>query len=1114
MPFKVGNLRRKPSRALIGDDEPDSERSNQQPSKLSQRSQTAPWPDTNQRNSTSRKQTISDFFRKTSNHFRTQTANFTASTQGVAARLPRTQRKIKSPPRPSEQQAASKRQSRQIQALDIDDEVLDKLIGPRDKSEGRSGIQSSAFLLKQRMRASSRDKLLDVSTTGSESIEAHVESKGQLLSEQEAVDMFLGAPLFRVEEQRYGVNRPQVMFRGGNVEDSKRYAPDYHNVGHEAFAACTMGLERTRGSEEDNVGDGNTTPPGDGRNGRLFPMEVPTMLSAQGLSPGTTGFDHFLQLAMADSMVHAEKPADFSAKRVLLEEDPEQLGLREMDLEHIIDRLTELDAIYADRRRGANTWNRAKVEEMGEDLFAHFLDPELGTTDAGTGSVKLRTQIEALTKVLVQEGLWWDFSMVEWRIKVGLLLWADSPQDSSELPRERDVLLLQVMLAAELLIRLSDLELSSDNTGDDKDALLSFRKSLPRKLQYDLLLARIFMDNVGLSLSPMISKQANRMSSFSAITFLTAKESHGDTESEFEPCIHPKHQEKQLEGLLDFAQKLGWPHTEHVQGQLSAKLSPAQQNGVSGAKQSGLTPGEPNTSRPISGFSAYATPLSSPLRPGFTPRAHLDTDRTSYFGGLPSSQQTPERRPQGERRGTSASLQLFAARDTAGTDPPLDVFEVGGWLSRSWLSGLVFPGEAASHFLISTLLENSRPAIDTLGDVADLYGGFAYQARSYWSTSSIVGRVLGAVKDSKEVMGWISTSVVPQNQDKGWMAVHVVKPHDQPPTSQARIRDPATVAADSDPLHGLGAKDVREDDFKTPLDGPLVMGNEVRFLGMSLRKRNTSHSEVAENCDQVAVLSFNSPLNNSLPRLDVELRYDVHFVTAYPCHPESKRQRQSTTALKPVSSRTSDQTMLSPASGQTPWRKSDQTMLSPTSGQTPLLSKRTSSIPSTPRTRTLSAPSVPATDSARASTQTSSSPVTLISPRDTEKELPPPPAHPLHVDYRYTVVPAASLLTASPSQPLLSSVVAKANGHRPRAMTSPARKPDQRDPAAAAAGSAQGDDEVVVLDCRGTEDLDLLARTWCAKVGENAVVGKTGLTCLSCCIREARALGIGVVIRI
>ncbi|RMY87930.1 hypothetical protein D0864_06756 [Hortaea werneckii] len=1086
MPFKVGNLRRKPSRALVGDDEPETGRSNQQPVKLPNRSQTAPWPDTSQRNSTSRKQAISDFFRKTSHHLRTQTANFTASTQGAAARLPRAQRRTKTPPKPSEQHAASKRQSRQIQALDIDDEVLDKLMGPRNDNESRSGIQSSAFLLKQRMRASSRENLRNVGTVSSGGMESPVEGNGQLLSEKEVIDMFVGAPLFRVvEEQGHGVNRPQVVFRGGNVEHSKRYASDHRDVGHEAFEACTMGVRRARESDEELVGDGKTNTAGNGRSGALFPMEVPTMLSAQGLLPGTTGFEQFLQLPIADSKVHGEQSANFSPKRVMLEEDPEQLGLREIDLEHIIDRLTELDAIYADRRREADTWNRSKVEEMGEDLFAHFLDSELGTTDAGTGSVTLRTQIEALTKVLVQEGLWWDFSLVKWRLKLGLLLWADAPQDSPELPRERDVLLLQVMLAAELLIRLSDLELASDNTEDDKDALLTSRQRLPRKLKYDLLLARIFMENVSISLKPMRSNKANRMSSFSAVTFLTAKESQGDTEPEFEPFIQPKHPEQQLRGLLDFAEKLKWPHTEHLQGQLSAKLSPARPNGVSDTKQTYLIPSEPNMSRPISGFSAYATPLSSPLRTGFTSRTHLDVEGTSYLGGLPSPQQTPEKRPQGRRRGTSASLQLFAARDTAETDPPLDAFEVGGWLSRSWLSGLVFPGEAASHFLISTLLENSRPAIEALGDEADLYGGFAYEQRSYWSTSSVVGRVLGAVKDSKEVMGWISISIVPQNQEKGWMAVHVAKLHDQSSTGQARIKDTAAIAADSDPLHGVGARNARADDFKTPLDGPLVMGNEVRFLGMSLRKRSTSHSEVAENCDQVAVLSFNSPLNKSLPKLEVELRYDVHFVTAYPCHPESKPQRQSTTALKPTFSRTSDQTMLSPASGQTPWRNSDQTMLSPTSGRTPLLSKRSSSIPSTPRTRTLSAPSVPAADSARASTKTSS-PVTL-SPSDVEKELPPPPAHPLHVDYRHTVIPAASLLTASPSQPLLSSVVAKANGHRPRAMTSPSQKNDQRDPATD--GSAQGEDEVVVLDCRGTEDLDLLARTWCAKVGENAVVG-------------------------
>jgi len=68
-------------------------------------------------------------------------------------------------------------------------------------------------------------------------------------------------------------------------------------------------------------------------------------------------------------------------------------------------------------------------------------------------------------------------------------------------------------------------------------------------------------------------------------------------------------------------------------------------------------------------------------------------------------------------------------------------------------------------------------------------------------------------------------------------------------------------------------------------------------------------------------------------------------------------------------------------------------------------------------------------------------------------------------------------------------------------------------PDATAEAENEEEEEVAVLDCRGKADLELLARAWCAKVGENAIVGKTGRTCLACCIREARGLGVRVLIR-
>lgn len=97
------------------------------------------------------------------------------------------------------------------------------------------------------------------------------------------------------------------------------------------------------------------------------------------------------------------------------------------------------------------------------------------------------------------------------------------------------------------------------------------------------------------------------------------------------------------------------------------------------------------------------------------------------------------------------------------------------------------------------------------------------------------------------------------------------------------------------------------------------------------------------------------------------------------------------------------------------------------------------------------------------------------------------------MDYKYTVVPVATLLSDAPAE------------SRSRALSSPGHRPKLQ---------AMDEDEVVILDCRGTADLELLARAWCAKVGENAIVAKSGRTCLACSVREARALGASVIIRI
>lgn len=826
--------------------------------------------------------------------------------------------------------------------------------------------------------------------------------------------MFEGAPYFNVDRRKNSY-RPQVIFRGGDVEAAKAYGTDYQEPDSDAFTANTLGSHRAKQLHD--------RPPAN-RHEVLSQLivtsdsflEVPNMLSANGSDVGTVGFEHFLQLAIADSLIYPEEPGDL-VKRELLLSAPEELGVREFDLEQIIGRLNELNDLY--RTLGsdvapAGPLNEAKASELGEELFGKVLSAELGTTSAGTGSVSLRTQVEALHQVLNAKDLWHDFSLVEWRIRVGQLLWqVEEAQPETSIPSERDVLLLQITLAAELLVRLKLIKAIPKSgssfppviSESDREAIEGARTN---KVDWDLLLAERFLDNLTISAKLPESGKANRSSFFSAISFVTAREETDD--DTVKPLLYPKHQDQQVSALLAFAEALHWPHTADVKAQLEPKPAPV------------------GTDRPLSTISIYATPLGSP-------RSFGDPgNRTSYFGGLWKQQQQQQSRPGFSRATTAQSMQLLP---TATATNKTDGFDVGGWLSRSWLAGLVLPGEPASHFLISTLLENSLPAIDVLGDSANLYGGFVYKGRTYWSKSCVVGRVLAATEGATECMGWISIPGSAMDEEDGWVNANV-KDFPYAP-AQPRIRDSESVARDSDPLHGTLSAEVQAGDFTTPIDGPPVMGNEVRSHGLSFISSESTF-ELTESAEGLgatstatAHLTFSSPINSKLAKLHVPLTYDIHFISSYPCHP-------------------------TPASA----------------GKTPRPSTATNPVSPTDTT---------AADSARPSDSTLSF----------DKELPPAPAHPLHMDYHHAIVPVATLLSAAPAE------------SRARALSSPGHRPKVQ---------AMDDEEVVILDCRGSADLELLARAWCAKVGENAIVGKTGRTCLSCCVREARGLGVSVVIRV
>lgn len=800
--------------------------------------------------------------------------------------------------------------------------------------------------------------------------------------------MFEGAPCFSVVERTSG-NRPEVIYHGGSASagTAPTYLPDFRPLEHETFSTSTLGKFEPQESEDIPFASQLCIRPRGTVAGDTI-LEVPSMLSANGAEPGTVGFENFLQLPTSDSLTVPDEAMTFNNRSVLLS-DPTELGLRPYELAGLVKRLNAAGELYRNlvsNEATAGELAESHMSGLGESLFGGLLnDEDVATPGEVDKGPSLHDQITALQRILETKDLWHDFSLVEWRIRVGQLLWTEPSLDEvAGLPSqtsERDILFLQVTLASELLLRLKIVEALGTDSSSGENA------SRSRKVQWDLILAERFLTNLSVStLSDTESEPKGvRNSFFSAISFFTADEPHDNSTK---PLLQPKNEDKQIAGLLSFARALSWPHTDDV----LAQLRPA--------------PDAEGNDRPVSMVSIYATPLNSP---GLLNMETAPGTRLSYFGVAGPQQQ--QRRPGMSRTTTTQSIQLRPARNET------DGFNVGGWLSRSWLSGLVMPGEPSSHFLISTLLENSPQAIEALGDNADLYGGFIYGGRTFWSKSSAVGRVLAASADAADCMGWISVPSLPDEQPEGWIETKV----DEFPyqSTLTRINAHGAVARASDPLHNAPASQLRAGDFTLPTDSPPVMGNEVLSQGLSFSTSDADSD--SSNARPVAHLAFSSPINPKLPHISVPLTYDVHFISSYPCYPV------------------------------------------PTNNEAGDLS----------------------------SSQPDANALTLHTTYNLDT--PPPPAHPLHASYRFMTLPVATLLSAG------------AEEQRSRALSLPDQHAEDAD--------GEEDEEVAVLDCRGKADLELLARAWCAKVGENAVVGKVGRTCLACCIREARGLGVRVVIR-
>ncbi|KAG8671470.1 hypothetical protein FPOAC1_004718 [Fusarium poae] len=896
------------------------------------------------------------------------------------------------------------------------------------------------------------------------------------LTESEIEKLFSGAPQYfaRSEGHCSGAPNPSVAFPFDEALEI-RDLTDHVQIEDRAWSGLTAWPHLTRDLNQDAAARAKAV---DSRKAHFFIRcrERPNMLSMQGLEKGTMGFSAALELAVGDALEEEQFGFDSLGKKAhaIVEARERMLSplgyLRRLPETELMDRLRRNSELYR-----VNDLRKKTSVQTYQDLFHSFMRPCNSVVDK-RDHYSLANQINALIKCLGTANVWFDFTHVEWRIRLGQILWGSEDNDeledtssihgtanANERAEEKYWLFMQILVATELLIRL-DAITEGEEYGVEAFRpidVVHFERAATPMVKWSLHLARSWLDNIEIEKveeqpssgsktgEPATPPPASGWlgSLFSKFTF---RQHHEDkTTASHSYTIKGRNPQQQVDGLTHFAKKLLWPGIDTYEGLIAN-----------------------NARRSIIGLVPKPTPAATLDKPAKKSSETNGSKRSLYFG---SYDQKDKSRPQ--RRKLAAALHP------------------SGWLSKSYVYGLMLPGDGLCHFLMATLLENDSKAMERLGSFANLCGGFVYSGKSFWSTSCIVGRVIAAGQGSAECMGWVSSDILPLGIDEGWVNIEVESVADDMAHlgkkarlwAKKRVERESSILGDADEYSCFPADFIipHENNYSTP---PPLISVTFRSLELVSSEPTNVFPARAANKDP-ELLSLPATVNFAVAidgftaeNFSLSLAYDISFVTAHPCSP-SHRVRF----------------IKSPSS--------------PTIQQIDVTGSDTFGQGSRPANRT------GMDDLYRACIPQ----LNVFS------------GHPLHKWYNYAVIHISELLKRQHT-PLSELLAAPPTHHR-----TPSRL---------------GSDRVLVIDCitnlsevpqsptierltskynivqrRGSfpaaeqmhfesrkrqfgSDMEILVRALCAQKGWNAIISRRKRGCLACAIREAGALQWKVIIRV
>jgi hypothetical protein len=97
--------------------------------------------------------------------------------------------------------------------------------------------------------------------------------------------------------------------------------------------------------------------------------------------------------------------------------------------------------------------------------------------------------------------------------------------------------------------------------------------------------------------------------------------------------------------------------------------------------------------------------------------------------------------------------------------------QVVGFDICDWLFGLILPGKIFRHRIMCCLVYAS-PSVRSLNPAPFWDNGLVIKDKSYWPKRSVLGRVLGGLKNPRSVCGWIGPVPAPEGGPSGWILLN------------------------------------------------------------------------------------------------------------------------------------------------------------------------------------------------------------------------------------------------------------------------------------------------------------------------------------------------------